>query len=85
MHRFWKIIIEPALTLLKPETVVEIGSDKGENTVALLEFCKNNDTVLHAVDPAPNFDVDILKKNYGRHFVFHKSLSLHKGCGCFSH
>ena len=76
MHRFWNIIIEPVLTMLGPEVVVEIGSDQGKNTVRLLEFCKNNNAVLHVVDPLPKFDVDALKKQYGRHFVFHKSLSL---------
>lgn len=76
MHRFWNIIIEPVLTMLGPEVVVEIGSDQGKNTVRLLEFCKNNNAVLHAVDPLPKFDVDALKKQYGRHFVFHQSLSL---------
>ena len=76
MHRFWDIIIEPVLTMLEPEVVVEIGSDQGKNTVRLLEFCKNNNALLHAVDPLPKFDVDALKKQYGRHFVFHQSLSL---------
>ncbi len=76
MHRFWNIIIEPVLSMLEPEVVVEIGSDQGKNTVRLLEFCKNSNAVLHAVDPLPKFDVDALKKQYGRHFVFHKSLSL---------
>lgn len=76
MHRFWNIIIEPVLSMLEPEVVVEIGSDLGKNTVCLLEFCKNNNAVLHAVDPLPKFDVDALKKEYGRHFVFHRSLSL---------
>ena len=76
MHRFWNVIIEPVLTLLEPEIIVEIGSDQGKNTVSLLEFCKNSNAVLHAVDPVPNFDVDALKKEYGRHFVFHKLLSL---------
>lgn len=76
MHRFWNIIIEPVLTLLEPEIIVEIGSDQGKNTVSLLEFCKNTDAVLHAVDPVSNFDVDALKKEYGPRFVFHKSLSL---------
>jgi hypothetical protein len=42
----------------------------------LLEFCKNNNAVLHAVDPLPKFDVESLKKQYDRHFIFHKSLSL---------
>jgi len=76
MHRFWDLIIEPVLTMLKPDIVVEIGSDQGENTMHLLEFCKDRDAILHAVDPLPKFDVDALKKQYGRHFVFHKSLSL---------
>ena len=76
MYRFWNIIIEPVLAMLGPEVVVEIGSDQGENTVRLLEFCKNNNAVLHAVDPLPKFDVESLKKQYGKHFVFHQSLSL---------
>lgn len=76
MHRFWDIIIEPVLSMLEPAVVVEIGSDQGKNTVRLLDFCKENNAILNAVDPLPKFDVDALKKQYGRHFVFHKSLSL---------
>ena len=68
MHRFWNIIIEPVLAMLEPEIVVEIGSDQGKNTMRLLEFCKNSDAVLHAVDPVPNFNVDAFKKEYGPSF-----------------
>jgi len=31
MHRFWNTIIEPVLAILQPESIVEIGSDDGEN------------------------------------------------------
>ena len=76
MHRFWNIIIEPVLRILQPESIIEIGSDDGKNTANLLEFCEQNDAILHAIDPLPKFDVAAWRERYGRHFVFHRSLSL---------
>jgi hypothetical protein len=32
MHQFWESIIEPALSILKPKTIVEVGAAQGENT-----------------------------------------------------
>jgi len=60
MHHFWNIIIEPVLTMLGPEVVVEIGSDQGENTIRLLEFCKNN----NAVTPRGGSDFRSLMSNH---------------------
>jgi hypothetical protein len=76
MHRFWNTVIEPVLMILQPESIIEIGSDDGKNTANLLEFCKQNDAILHAIDPLPKFDVAVWQERYGRYFVFHRSLSL---------
>lgn len=76
MHRFWKTVIEPALEHLRPEVIVEIGSDRGDNTRNLLEFCERNSGTLHVIDPLPKYDVSEWREKYGEKFVFHKSLSL---------
>lgn len=76
MHRFWDEIIEPLLVILQPETIVEIGSESGNNTARLLEFCKQNGATLHTIDPQPKFDVAAWREQYSEHFVFHQSLSL---------
>jgi len=76
MNRFWSPIIEPVLEVLKPKAIVEIGSDRGDNTRNLLEFCKRNGATLHAIDPLPNFNVAEWQEQYGGHLVFHQALSL---------
>ncbi|MBN1415810.1 MAG: glycosyltransferase [Bacteroidales bacterium] len=76
MHKLWDIIIEPVLKAIRPGVIVEIGSDKGENTEKLLEFCKENKAILHAVDPVPKFDVKSFLNRYGKNFIFYESLSL---------
>ena len=76
MRRFWDIVIEPILDAVQPEILVEIGSDRGDNTINLLEFCQRNDARLHVIDPLPKYDVEAWKEKYHRHLVFHKDLSL---------
>ena len=76
MFAFWNTITEPILEILRPEVVVEVGSESGSNTRKLLEFCEGHGATLHAVDPAPNFDVAGLRERYGDHLVFHEALSL---------
>jgi GT2 family glycosyltransferase len=75
MHYFWDAIIEPILESVKPETVVEIGSEYGTNTQNLLFFLRN-DTKVHVVDPLPKYDVAAWQERYGERFVFHKASSL---------
>ena len=29
MHRFWTTIVEPLLTILRPEVIVEVGAEAG--------------------------------------------------------
>ena len=76
MHRFWDTVIEPVLGIIQPNSIVEIGSDRGDNTRYLLEFCKKSGAKLYVVDPLPKYDVSAWKEKYGEHLVFHLSLSL---------
>ena len=76
MQHFWSTIIEPILETINAKNIVEIGFGKGGNTINLLEFCVRTDATLHAVDPSPKFDVAPWQRRYGKHFVFHQSLSL---------
>lgn len=69
-------MIEPALELLQPGVIVEIGSDKGGNTKNLLEFCERNGGTLHVIDPLPKYEVSEWRKRYGERLVFHRALSL---------
>lgn len=77
MYDFWEIAVKPLLEATDPRIVLEIGADKGEATRCLLAFCRDRNSVLHSVDPAPGFDVETLRKDYGDDtFVFHQTLSL---------
>ena len=76
MKRFWDAVIGPVLRATGPKSIVEVGSDKGENTANLLAFCEETDAVLHVVDPVPKYDVAEWQDRYGGRFVFHKALSL---------
>jgi len=78
MHRFWTSVVKPLLACLQPATIVEIGSDRGENTRDLLELCRHRrgQAVLHAIDPAPGFEAAAWQQAQPDVFVFHQSLSL---------
>lgn len=76
MQRFWETVIEPVIEVLRPESIVEVGSDAGGNTKNLLEFCRRSGATLHVVDPLPKYDVDEWREHYRERLVFHKDLSL---------
>ena len=76
MYPYWDTITAPLLTLLQPETIVEIGSEQGKSTRLLLAFCQQHNAVLHAIDPTPKFDVAALQTRHGERFVFHAATSL---------
>lgn len=78
MYRFWKPIIEPIFSILKPRTVVEIGIDQGNNTRNLVQYCLKHDSTLHAIDPFLKLNVEKWKKEYGDALVFHRGLSLNE-------
>ncbi len=76
MQFHFEPIIQPILTLLQPATIVEIGSETGGSTNQLLQFCRQNGAVLHAIDPVPLFDPVALQRAHSGHFIFHQALSL---------
>jgi hypothetical protein len=76
MQRFWGMVIKPVFELVRPEVIVEIGSDQGDNTKNLLGFCEKTGAKLHVVDPAPGYDASEWRREHGEHFVFHEDLSL---------
>lgn len=76
MGLFWDAITEPALASIKPRTIVEIGSHEGISTRSLMAFCAKHDTVMHVIDPAPDYDVSAWEKEFGKRLVYHRALSL---------
>ena len=76
VQRFWNHIIEPLLVAADADVIVEVGSQSGGHTEALLGFVVARGGVLHSIDPAPEFDPDDLRAAHPDHFVFHRALSL---------
>jgi len=76
MHRFWESIINPVLSLTKPEIIVEIGSDSGHNTKNLLGFAQQHTAKVHVIDPLPKYNIADWKNQYGEYLIFHQDLSL---------
>lgn len=76
MYQFWNTFIEPVFERLKPKVIVEIGSESGDNTSNLLEFCERNGGTLHVIEPFPKYDVSEWQQRHGEKLVFHRSLSL---------
>ena len=60
-------IIGSVFEALQPQSIVEIGSDKGFNARNLLKLCQRNDVELHVVDPLPRYDVVAWQEGYGEH------------------
>lgn len=76
MHRFWEIIIEPLLDITASRTVIEVGSQHGMHTEIIARYCEQKGGVLHAIDPAPQFDTEEYSGKFKKHFRFYKDLSL---------
>jgi hypothetical protein len=76
MQRFWETVIEPIFELVRPDVIVEIGSDQGNNTENLVGFCRKTGATLHVIDPAPGYDVAEWRREHGEQFIFHDDLSL---------
>jgi len=69
-------VIGPILDAVRPEVVVEIGSDQGGNTKNLLGFCRQTGATLHVIDPAPAYDAAEWQREHDGRLVFHRDLSL---------
>ena len=76
MNRMWNSIVFPLINELKPKYIVEVGSEKGTNTMSMLEYCEGNNAVLTCINPFPLFDVEGLKNKYGDKFDMVEDLSL---------
>lgn len=76
VFRFWSSVVEPLLTATSPAVIVEVGAQGGRNTHQLVEFARLQHSVVHVIDPAPEFDVTDLSRRYGPHFVPHVGRSL---------
>jgi len=64
MLAFWPDVLEPILSALHPTSLVEIGSEAGKTTRLLLNWAKDNDARLIAIDPAPAFDIEAVQRTY---------------------
>lgn len=76
MYPFWEPFIAPLLHTLGPKTLVEVGAEQGKSTHRLLRYCATHQAVLHAIDPAPKFDVEAWEQQQAGRFYFHRGLSL---------
>jgi predicted O-methyltransferase YrrM len=76
MVNFWDSAVLPLLRAASPASVIEVGSAGGAHTRKLVEWAAEHDARVHAIDPAPAFDVDALAQIAGGHFVMHREPSL---------
>ena len=76
MHPFWDDVVEPLLDAAEARTVVEVGSERGYTTARLLRWAAARGAVVHAVDPAPRFDVARWQLEHGERLRFHRARSL---------
>lgn len=76
MNRFWDKIILPIIQSIEANYIVEVGSDTGLNTMNILDYCKDNNAHMTAIDPFPKFDIQEFKKKYGNRFEIYEELSL---------
>ncbi|MBV9951368.1 MAG: class I SAM-dependent methyltransferase, partial [Acidimicrobiia bacterium] len=76
MFPFWEVAIAPVLEAAGARRIVEIGALRGENTEQLLERL-GADTVLHVIDPVPDFDPAEHEQRFAGQYVFHRDLSVH--------
>ncbi|MDR0271643.1 class I SAM-dependent methyltransferase [Paenibacillus sp.] len=76
MHRFWEKVIKPIIIAVHPEHIVEIGSLTGMNTFKILDYCKLAGARSTVIDPAPQFDVELLEAYYGDAFQMVRDYSL---------
>jgi hypothetical protein len=76
MHPFWQPVVEPLLDAAGARTVVEIGSERGLTTGRLLAWSARTGATVHAIDPAPRFDVARWELEHGERFRMYRSRSL---------
>lgn len=76
MHRFWEKVIKPILIAAQPEVTVEIGSLTGLNTFKLADYAQHCGARCIVIEPAPQFDAELLSAYYGETVRVVQKLSL---------
>ena len=76
MNRFWNVVLRPIIEEIEPKYIVEVGSENGQNTKNILEYCVENNSRMTAIDPFPQFEIDEFKSAYKEKFEIYKELSL---------
>ncbi len=76
MVRLWSLFIEPFIRELAPRRVMEVGADKGWNTVRLLEYCRETGCRADVIDPAPDKGLRPNLERFPEEHVFHRLPSL---------
>jgi GT2 family glycosyltransferase len=76
MLAFWEPLLEPLIEALQPRRIVEVGSDKGTTTRALLNWAEEHGASVDVIDPKPSFDVEELQRRHPKALVFHRTPSL---------
>lgn len=54
MNRFWNVVLRPIIEEIEPKYIVEVGSENGQNTKNILEYCVENNSRMTAIDPFPS-------------------------------
>jgi hypothetical protein len=75
MHPFWRDVIEPLLDLADASVIAEVGVEQGRTTGLLLERAARRGGTVHAIDPAPRFDVARAELEHGTRFRMHRARS----------
>jgi O-antigen biosynthesis protein len=76
MHWYLKLFIYPLLDALAPRVLVEVGADLNAVTRPLLDWARDNDAVLHTIDPDPSLSAQALLAEHGERLCFHSATSL---------
>lgn len=69
----WDTVLRPMLAAVGGGPLIEIGC--GGTTTRLAELAVGQGMTMHAIDPAPRFDVAALEARYGERLCFHRRRS----------
>ena len=76
MIRLWRRLIRPIFEAAEARTVLEIGAEYGISTRALMNYIYEVEGHLHCIDPAPVFEAEAFRQEYGDRMTFYADLSL---------
>ncbi len=76
MRRMWDPLMRPIIEKIEAKYIVEVGSATGVNTRRILEYCRDHNARMTAIDPFPSFNVDQYQEEFGDKFEMYTELSL---------